>query len=436
VSDFQISEARIRELAEQESLTDEQVEDIVGAMAGRGLVYDDPGGILSETRRGPNPYDAAETWDEETLQLNLQDTMRGGETIVLLARGFQLSTATYSKSFDVSAKEDRLTGLTWNGDGTKFYIVGYGDAVHEYEVSTAWDVGTASFSQSLDISAQSDWGSDLIWNDTGSKLYVFDFDSSSVYSYACSVEYDISTASHVNTLSTSSNAASPRGGAWNDDGTTFYVADFDTRAVESYSCSTPYDLSTATHSQDYAVEAETGGFEGMAFNDDGTAMYTLVSDSSETNIIEHSLSTAYDISTASYSQTVSFTEDGEGTGVAWSKTGSKLYTVGDSNDNVYQYDVDTTKATSGTSYLRWDEPAAISEWDVVTFVVDEDGATIDAYVEYDDGGGWTAIGPISRNYSMSEEIAPSDDVRLRFDLSRPDDSYNPTVNAAYLSWFV
>jgi len=75
---------------------------------------------------------------------------------------------------------------------------------------------------------------------------------------------------------------------------------------------------------------------------------------------------------------------------------------------------------AGNERPEWDEPAAISEWDVVTFVVDEDGATIDAYVEYDDGGGWTAIGaPSPRNYSMSEEIAPSDDVRLRFDLSRP-----------------
>jgi len=49
--------------------TEEQIEDIVGAMAdaGHGLEYDDAQGLIAATRRGPNPYDAAQTFEESGL---------------------------------------------------------------------------------------------------------------------------------------------------------------------------------------------------------------------------------------------------------------------------------------------------------------------------------------------------------------------------------
>ena len=57
----------------KDSLSQEDVEDIVGAMVGYGLEYDDPQGIISKTREGPNPYDAAQTFAESDVTLTLNE---------------------------------------------------------------------------------------------------------------------------------------------------------------------------------------------------------------------------------------------------------------------------------------------------------------------------------------------------------------------------
>ncbi len=65
--------------------TEEEVEDIVGAMAdaGYGLEYDDAAGLIAATRRGPNPYDAAQTFEESSLNLVRNQTAVSDESIEL-----------------------------------------------------------------------------------------------------------------------------------------------------------------------------------------------------------------------------------------------------------------------------------------------------------------------------------------------------------------
>ncbi|WP_144901367.1 glycoside hydrolase family 32 protein [Halobellus captivus] len=49
----------------------EDIEDIIGATLGYGLEYNDPDGIITMTREGPNPYDKAQTFAESDLTVSL-----------------------------------------------------------------------------------------------------------------------------------------------------------------------------------------------------------------------------------------------------------------------------------------------------------------------------------------------------------------------------
>jgi hypothetical protein len=65
----------------------------------------------------------------------------------ILSTGFDISTATYSQNFSVSAQETAPYGLAFNTKGTKMFIVGAtGDDVNEYDLAPAsLALGTGSF---------------------------------------------------------------------------------------------------------------------------------------------------------------------------------------------------------------------------------------------------------------------------------------------------
>ena len=63
-----------------------------------------------------------------------------------LSTGFDVSTASFVDSFDISSQEGGPRYLAFSADGTKMFVVGVlGDDVNEYTLSTAFDVSTSSF---------------------------------------------------------------------------------------------------------------------------------------------------------------------------------------------------------------------------------------------------------------------------------------------------
>ena len=81
--------------------------------------------------------------DQVTVTVNASNTVSENG-------GFDVSTASYVQNFSVSAQETGPSGITFNNDGTKMFIVGYsGDDVNEYSLSTAFDVSTATYVQNF-----------------------------------------------------------------------------------------------------------------------------------------------------------------------------------------------------------------------------------------------------------------------------------------------
>jgi DNA-binding beta-propeller fold protein YncE len=97
--------------------------------------------------------------------------------------------------------------------------------------------------------------------------------------------------------------------------------------VNEYDLSTGFDVSTAVYSQNFSVAAQDATPYGLAFNSDGTKMFIVGQSGRDVN--EYDLSTAFDISTAVYSQNFSVSaQDSQPFGISFNTDGTKMFIVG------------------------------------------------------------------------------------------------------------
>lgn len=134
------------------------------------------------------------------------------------------------------------------------------------------------------------------------------------------------------------------------DGTKMYVAGSTTDNIYQYSLSSAWDVSTASYDSVSFSVASQAGQPYISFGDDGARIY--VSDNTSDAIYQYSLSAAWDISSASY-DSVSFSVSSQDTvpqGIFIKSNGTKLYLVGFGNDSVFQYSLSTAWDLSSISY--------------------------------------------------------------------------------------
>jgi sugar lactone lactonase YvrE len=302
--------------------------------------------------------------------------------------GYDLSGAAYdSVSFSVSGQDTSPLDLTFNNDGTKMYIVGSAnDRLYQYSLSTAYDLSTASYdSVSFSVSSQDTGPSDMIFNNDGTKMYIVGFINDSVYQYSLSTAYALNTASYDSvSLSLGAQDSFPAGVAFNNNGTKMYIVGGGNDAIYQYSLSTAFDLSTASYdSVSLSISGQDTNPRGIVFNSTGTKMYMVGIIS--LSVHQYSLSTAFDLSTASY-DSVSFSvssQDNTPSGMSFNTDGTKMYVVGFGNDSVYQYSTGSAYTVTYDSTIQFgggtapDSPLA-NETDVLTFSTRDGGTTYQA----------------------------------------------------------
>lgn len=233
------------------------------------------------------------------------------------------------------------TDIHFKPDGTKMYIAFNGsNEIAEHDLSTAWDMSTASETQTVDVSSQTTAPTGVHIGSNGNKMYV-NSGTGYVYQYSLSTAYDLSTASYDSvSLDHTTQTSDPRAMTMSYDGTKVYVMDNGSPdSVYQYNLSTRWDLSSASYSgNSLNVSGQQSIALGVTFNNRGTQLY--ISGINPDAVHRYTLSTAWDISTAVYaSDTLDITSQGSGAGGLAFKIddGAKMYTVGFSQDAVYQY---------------------------------------------------------------------------------------------------
>jgi len=280
-------------------------------------------------------YDRALTAMEILAIYNLEPP-----PVVTYATSPDISTATFSgTTISVAAQDTGPSDLAFNNDGTKMYLLGLaGDAVYEYALSTAFDVSAASFTTSFSVAAQETGPLGLAFNHDGTKMYVVGFVEDNVNEYVLSTAFNVSSASFSTNFSVAAQDGNPRGLAFNNDGTKMYVVGGVGDAVYEYALSTAFDVSTASFTTSFSVTAQDTGPTGLAFNNDGTKMYVVggIGDA----VYEYALSTAFDVSTASFTTSFSVTaQDTVPNGLAFNNDGTKMYVMGNIGNEINVYDL-------------------------------------------------------------------------------------------------
>jgi sugar lactone lactonase YvrE len=164
--------------------------------------------------------------------------------------------------------------------------------------------------------------------------------------------YSLTSASYDNvSLDISGQVILIYGTTQRPDGTIFYFVDASNDDVYQYNLSTGWDLSTASYaSKSFSVTAQQSGPFGVAISSDGTKMY--VGGTSPDAIFQYSLSTAWDVSTASY-DSVTFDLSSQSTNprdMVFKSDGTKMYVCSTSPDAVFQYSLSTAWDLSTVSY--------------------------------------------------------------------------------------
>jgi 6-phosphogluconolactonase (cycloisomerase 2 family) len=252
---------------------------------------------------------------------------------------YNLSSAVFSYRFDVSAQAGTPTSLAFNPTGTFMYVLDdTGNDINMYTIVTAFDVSTAQNYNNFSVASQETTPTGFAFNNDGTKMYVCGTQSQAVNEYTCSTPYYVTTATYVQNFSVASQAATPWGVAFNLDGTKMFVLGNGTDAVYEYALSTGFDVSSASYTDSFSVGTESTYPLGLDFNPDGTKMY--ISDNGAAGINEYSLSTAFDVSTASFSQLFSTSAlEQYPAGLAFNADGSKMFWLGYTAKDVFEYDI-------------------------------------------------------------------------------------------------
>lgn len=278
-------------------------------------------------------------------------TVSTGSTTV----GYDLSSASYdSKSLYVAGSENRPITLAISANGTKLYVGGQtGDALDQYTLSTAYDISTGSY-DSVTFSYSASAGTNvqgIFLKPDGTKFFLTDDQNNRVYAYTMSTAFDLSTASYdsVSFYVGSQSNANTNGVEFTSDGTKFFVIGKvgTTPTIYQYNMTTAWDISTASYSNNSLVVTSqlSTGANDIRLNGDATKLYA---GSYSTNaIFQYDMTTAGDLSTASYSGT-SYSTTSETTTIfnfCFGDSGVKLYVCDYSTDTVFQYSTSSTLAT-------------------------------------------------------------------------------------------
>ena len=234
---------------------------------------------------------------------------------------------TESDTFNIGSAND-CNSLFFKPDGTKMYICIYANYIREYDLSTAWDITSASLNQTNNTHFTINFSQGLSFRESdGKKMYttinqVID-------------EWDLSTGWDISTISVSDTFSYVTKGTGvfvrQSDGEKLYRVNETTDLAEEFDMSTGWDLTTAAFNQTLDISTEAINPQDLSFKPDGTKMYIA---KGSTGIRQYTLSTAWDISSATWDTITTNTL--EGNGMYWKPDGEVMY-MGDIQGDVKSY---------------------------------------------------------------------------------------------------
>ena len=169
-------------------------------------------------------------------------------------------------------------------------------------------------------------------------------------SFNLSTPWDITTAgSQVVSFDLQTQDNVMTGHNWKADGLTFWAVGSQNNSVYEYTLTTAWDLSTASYSgNSFSVGTQDGTPNGIQVKPDGTSFYIMGDGSNRA--WQYNMSTAYDITTAVVDGSVVIAQDSTPYGILIADDGLSFTMSGNSNDKLFSYNLTTAWDISTATY--------------------------------------------------------------------------------------
>ena len=275
----------------------------------------------------------------------------GSESITSQSRFYDgASPATYFKAMASTALGLSVPqGVYIHPYGEKIYVVRSNEYVHQADLSTPWDSITFGTWTNFYTGSQTTNAVDLTFKPDGTVMYVVCYSTDKIHQYDLSTAWDVTTA----TFDASSSALpysgtqNPSGLWFKDDGTKVFVCDFQVDKVISMDLATAWDISsTLTIDEEWAGINETN-VQSICFSADGSKMYEL--GNTNDRIKEYTLTTPWttpgsgttgtEDGISAYAATFNSTFQQVNTGLHVSQCPGYFYHVSDTSDIVTGWQV-------------------------------------------------------------------------------------------------
>jgi len=226
-----------------------------------------------------------------------------------LTGAYCIGSASFVDSFSTAnsgASENNPTGIAFSKSGDKMFIVGATNnnqgKVSEFTLTVPWDVSTASFVDSLDVrSCGADCGAafGLAFSKSGNKMFVMVSKVvDAVDEYTLTTAWDVSTASFVDSFSVATQETVPTGIAFSKSGDKMFIVGSNGDDVNEYTLTTAWDVSTASFVDSFSVNSQEATPQDIWFDSSGKTMFIVGQAGDDVNV--YKLTTAWDVSTASF----------------------------------------------------------------------------------------------------------------------------------------
>lgn len=195
----------------------------------------------------------------------------------------------------------------------------------------------------------------LDFSTDGSYMYICGQTNNKIYQYELSTPWDVSTASYTsNYFDIDAQETDVTGVKLKPDGTKMYIIGDQNEDIFQYSLSSAWDVSTASYdSKSLNTSSQVTGASALFFNTDGTIFYAV--DNYPTNAVyQYTLTSAWDVSTGSYASKSLTLEplgtDGNPQAISITSDGKALIMLDNVSDALYQYTLGTAWDVSTGSY--------------------------------------------------------------------------------------
>ena len=307
----------------------------------------------------------------------------------ILGTPFNLSTAVYTAVNSSVNSITHLRSIEFNPDGIGFNLYyETGQIVKQYICATPWDITTAYWTGNSHVFEKQHTPISFQMSSNGAKVYTYTQEDDTLREYALTTAWDINTISttpsnshffrNTDTIHIAANGSLLAAST----GNTYQVYSIDGTAytpvtATGSSITWVADLQGLTYDAGISYEPSSST-DNFIFSDDGTNMYT----SNGRYVTQHTLTTPYDISTASLTHTTDLRDDvsvynavtNQVIAMHINPTGTKFYVIDHWTNpkTMYQFDfgtpfdISTLTATSGT-YSR------VMENTITDFTMSYDG---------------------------------------------------------------